>query len=102
MKSVDWKVGDWAIYRKQKRSGSPGPRATAVYPDEHGDSYTYVVDKYWIVEAITDSGELQLVTRTGKRHTVAADDHRLRPPRWWERWTLAGRFRNVEQLRDSQ
>ena len=95
--SQNWKVGDWAIYRKQKRSESPGPRAENVHPDEHGEKYTYVVEKYWVVEQINEDGTLQLLTRRGKRHTVDVTDSRLRRPNWWERFVLSNRFRLVEE-----
>lgn len=63
---------------------------------ERGDTYQYVVDKYWVVQSLQDEG-LLLRTRTGKEHVVAADDPRLRLARWWERWLLADRFRDAEQ-----
>lgn len=95
MKSMDWKVNDWIIYRKQKRSDSPGPRAKSVYPDENGDKYTYIVEKYWVVKEVKDDGSLLLVTHRGKQHNVPANDPRLRAPSWWERVFLANRFRQV-------
>lgn len=91
-----WKPGDWAIYRKQKRSTSPGPRAEDIHAAPAGETYTYVVEKHWIVEEVLDGGELRLRTRRGKQHVVRLDDPRLRRPRWWERFLLASRFRTVE------
>lgn len=88
--------GDWVVFRKQKFSASPGPRARRVVAAERGDTYQYVVDKYWVVQSLQDEG-LLLRTRTGKEHVVAADDPRLRLARWWERWLLADRFRDAEQ-----
>ena len=96
MRPNDLKVGDWVIYRKQKRSEIPGPRAKAVHPDEHGDKYTYIVEKYWVVEEIHPDGQLQLVTKRGKRHVVDTADPRLRTPNWWERVILSNRFRAVQ------
>ena len=92
-----WSVGDWVIYRKQKRSASPGPRAQSTFADAHGDEYTYIVEKYWIVESVLESGELQLVTRRGKRHVVRPNDPRLRKPGLIERWALGSRYREVEK-----
>lgn len=92
-----WSIGDWAIYRKQKRSTSPGPRAESMHPDEHGEEYTYIVEKYWVVEEILESGELQLITRRGKRHVVSPDDPRLLKPGIFKRWALGSRFREVEK-----
>lgn len=95
MSSMEWKAGDWAIYRKQKHGTSPGPRAHDLHPATAGDTYAYVVDKYWIVESIMPDGTLQLRTRRGKRHTIAADDPHLRKPHWWERWLFASRFQSI-------
>jgi hypothetical protein len=100
MGSPVWKPGDWAIYRKQKQSASPGPRAENVHPATAGETYSYVVDKHWVVDAVLDDGRLQLRTRRGKLHVVAADDPRLRRATWWERWLLADRFRSIEALSD--
>jgi len=101
MSQSRWTVGEWVIYRKQKKSESPGPRAEAIHPHVAGEEYTYLVDKYWIIEEIEPVGDLKLITRTGKRHLVTANDPRLRRLRWWERWTLAHRFRAVELAFDS-
>jgi hypothetical protein len=96
MSSAVWKPGDWAIYTKQKFSTVPGPRAQGVVPAAAGETYSYLVDKYWIVESVLEDGSLRLRTRRGKQHTIPPDDPRLRPVRWWERWLLAGRFRAIE------
>ena len=69
----------------QKHSENPGPRAHTIAPAAHGEVYTYIVDKFWIVSEVLDDGKLKLQTRTGKHHTVAANDHRLRKTKWWER-----------------
>ena len=97
-----WNPGDWAIYRKQKRSVSPGPRAEEVHAAAAGETYTYVVEKYWIVDEVLRNGEVRLRTRRGKQHVVQADDPRLRRARWWERILLASRFRAVEDAPPSQ
>lgn len=102
MKKGTWRVGDWVIYRKQKRSESPGPRAEEIHPDEHGERYSYLVDKYWLIENIKQSGELQLITKTGKRHVISPDDYRLRSPNWWERWRFASRFQEVEKTLETR
>lgn len=87
-----WEPGDWVVYAKQKFSTSPGPRARSVAAAEKGDSYSYVVDKYWVISERLDDGDLLLRTRTGKEHVVRVDDPRLRAAKWWERWLLANRF----------
>ncbi len=96
MRSSDWSAGDWVIYRKPKRSAAPGPRARNVMPATSGESYSYMVDKYWVVKELLGDDHLLLQTRRGKQHEVAVDDPCLRKPRLWERWLLRNRFRAVE------
>ncbi|TWU48233.1 hypothetical protein [Rubripirellula reticaptiva] len=90
------KPGDWVIYRKQKSSKSPGERAIEVRPASSGETYQYMVDKFWIVEEVLGDGQIRLRTRRGKQHTVPADDLRLRTPRWWERILYRNRFEPAE------
>ncbi len=97
MNSPGWEPGDWAVYRMQKHSTAPGPRAEDVVPSTGGDMYSYLVDKYWIVESLPDETSICLRTRKGKVRTIDVSDPRLRHPTWWERWLLAGRFRAVEE-----
>jgi hypothetical protein len=96
MQATKWKAGDWVIYRKQKSGLSPGPRAQAVTPAHKGDSYHYIVEKYWTVERVLADGRLSLRTRRGKVHVVEANDWRLRSPRWWERLLFGRRFPRIE------
>lgn len=91
------KPGDWVIYRKSKSSSSPGPRARKVFATKRGETYSYVVDKYWLIQSRVDDRTFLLSTRTGKEHLVAAGDPNLRPAKWWERWLLAGRFPAKDQ-----
>jgi len=93
---AEWKVGDWAVYLKQKASTSPGPRARHVSPATAGENYRYIVEKYWIVKEIMAPGELLLITRRGKQHQVSTDDPLLRRPSWWQRLVFKNRFRAVE------
>ncbi|MGC1274630.1 MAG: hypothetical protein WBC44_13070 [Planctomycetaceae bacterium] len=90
------KAGDRMVYRKTKFGTSPGPRATAVAPARHGEGYSYIVDKFWIVTDVLDDNRLRMRTRRGKEHVVRADDPNLRPARWWERWLYRERFREAE------
>ncbi|WP_442481402.1 hypothetical protein [Aeoliella sp. SH292] len=92
------KPGDWVIYRKQKRSTSPGPRAKLVSAAPQGETYTYMVDKFWVVKQLQGDKQVVLVTRTGKQHTVDLSTPNLRPARWWERWIYRDRFRETELL----
>lgn len=85
-------VGDRVVYSRQKHSSSPGPRAQEVTPAPHGDSYSYLVDKYWRVVAVEPGGVLLVRTRRGKEHRVRVDDPRLRRPTIWERLFRADRF----------
>lgn len=86
------KPGDWVVYRKQKFSDSPGARAKQVAAAKRGETYSYVVDKYWVIRRCLDDGSFLMCTRTGKEHQVVASDPNLRLAKWWERWLLADRF----------
>lgn len=85
-------VGDKVVYAKQKISTSPGKRAEEISPTPKGDTYTYVVDKYWVVAEVLADGALKLRTRRGKEHTIHNDDPLLRRPSWWEKLLYAKRF----------
>jgi hypothetical protein len=84
------------VFCKLKASARPGPRARTVSPAPHGETYTYLVDKLWVVEEIVPDGNLVLRTRRGKRHIVAADDARMHPASWWERLRFWGRFPQIQ------
>jgi hypothetical protein len=79
--------GDVVVYRKQKISFHPGPHAKEIQPAVHGDTYSYLVEKFWRVEAVLPDEKLVVRTRRGKQHTVAATDPFLRRAYWWE-WLL--------------
>lgn len=89
------KVGQPVVFRKQKASDSPGPRARAIQPCPRGEDYRYFVDKLWAVAEILDDGRLVLVTRTGKRHVIERDHPGLRRPTWLERLRYRLRFPRV-------
>jgi hypothetical protein len=91
----EYRAGDWVIYRKQKSSTVPGPRATNVHAASKGNLYRYTVDKFWVIDSIENDGTLQLRTRRGKRHRVAQDDPQLRKARIWERWLHRNRFESI-------
>ena len=61
-----WKPGDWVIYRLSKRGVAPGPRAHHVSASRKGESYNYIVDKFWVIEAVGAEGELHVRTPGGK------------------------------------
>lgn len=87
----NYRVGDWVIYRKLKCSSHPGPRAQDVIPAPKGETYTYAVEKYWIVVE-RESDNLVVRTRTGKIHNVRTSDPNLRRPHWWETLLFRERF----------
>jgi hypothetical protein len=89
---MSFRVGDAVVYCKTKVSKKPGPRAADVHPCEHGDDYRYIVDKYWRVAALGADGSLEVVTRTGKRRTLRADDMMLRKASLVDRLLRASRF----------
>ena len=92
-----WKPGDWAVYRKSKQSRSPGPRAAKVVATPKGETYAYVVDKFWVVENVLPDNRLELRTARGKTHLINADDPSLRKPSWLQRLVWRNRFRVVEK-----
>ncbi len=88
--------GDWVVYRKQKHSASPGPRAKDVSAAPRGETYSYVVDKHWVVKELLDGDRVLVVTGTGKHHEVALTDPHLAPVGWWQRFFYRERFRQAE------
>ena len=61
-----------------------------------GDSYTYVVEKFWIVDRVTADNQVCLRTARGKTNFVALNDPNLRRPSWLQRFIWRARFRAVE------
>ena len=95
MKSTRLKPGDWVVYRKQKVSRSPSPRALDTTPSSAGETYSYIIEKYWVVQDVLDDGQVRLCTRRGKEHLIAGNDPRLRKAPWFLRWLRRARFRAV-------
>ena len=95
----EWSPGDWVVYRKSKRSTSPGPRADHVVPSPKGESYTYVVDKFWVVESVLPEGRLLLRTAKGKSHVIPTSDPSLRKPTFLQRLLWRSRFHEAEENR---
>lgn len=102
MVSQNFQVGDWVVYRRTKFSKFPGKRAHDVAPQPRGESYSYVVDKLWVVANVDDDGQLVLVTRRGKRHSVAPTDGNLRPANWWEKFRFRRRFEEAAHSTESK
>ena len=97
MRSRRFAAGDWVRYRKVKHSASPGRRACDISPSRGGETYTYFVEKFWIVQEVLPDGRLRVRTRRGKLHLIEASDPLLRRVPWWQRWLYGSRFRAVEQ-----
>jgi hypothetical protein len=95
--SKGMKPGDWVVYTKPKFSTTPGPRAKEVAPNRHGEGYTYIVEKFWVIDDVLPDGRLKLKTRRGKENVLRAGDANLRRARWWERWCYRDRFREAKQ-----
>lgn len=88
----DYRVGDPVVYRKSKVSIHPGARARDVFPSEHGDDYSYHVDKYWTVAELPNAGHVTVLTRTGKRHLISVADPLLHKASLLERLVHWGKF----------
>jgi hypothetical protein len=91
-RAIDYHAGDRIVYRIQKHSVKPGPRAVNVYATPHGEEYLYEVDKYWMVQEQRPDGSLVAQTRQGKTHVIRANDPHLRLATWWERLWHQDRF----------
>lgn len=90
-----WSEGDWAIYRKSKRSTHPGQRACEVKANQKGETYAYVVEKFWVVDRVLSDGTLVMKTTRGKEHRIRPDDRNLVRPTLWTRLRWANRFRSI-------
>jgi hypothetical protein len=95
-----YEVGDFVIYHKPKSSPTPGPRAKNVQPAEHGDNYSYIVDKFWVISRILDEETIEARTRTGKAHRIKVDDPLLRKANLKEKLLLKERFPDLDDLPD--
>ncbi|MEM9366718.1 MAG: hypothetical protein AAGD07_12050 [Planctomycetota bacterium] len=88
-----WQEGDWAVYRKSKRSKNPGRRAAGIKATSKGETYAYVVDKFWVVTRVLPNGDLLLKTAGGKKHQISPSDPNLLRPGWLTRLRWRDRFR---------
>jgi hypothetical protein len=94
--SRQFSPGDLVIYRKQKHSTHPGPRAEEVRPSPHGEDYSYHVDKFWVVVEILPDRKIVARTRRGKKHVLEPSDLSLRKANWWERIRWRSRFPTLD------
>ena len=92
-------VGDPIIYRVQKVSPHPGLRARSVHPAQRGDTYCYMVDKFWTVGDVLRDGRIVAVTRTNKRRFLRPDDRNLRRAGLVERLRFRRRFPQLASAR---
>lgn len=88
----NYQPGDWVVFRRVKHTTHPGQRAQNIAAAAHGDQYSYIVDKFWVVTAVEHDGRLRLQTRRGKTHLIEADDPNLRHASWWDRIRYRSRF----------
>lgn len=96
MRRQSFQHGDWVVFRRVKHTTRPGRRARDVQAAEHGDYYTYSIDKFWIVEEVLPDGTMTLRTRRGKTHTVRMDDPNVRHATLWERIRYRSRFAQLQ------
>jgi hypothetical protein len=62
--------GDFVVFSKSKNSSHPSPRAKSIYPTQHGEFYSYIIDKFWKVVEVVDDEIIEVETRRGKRHRL--------------------------------
>jgi hypothetical protein len=64
------KAGEFVVFSKLKTSSHPSPRAKAIHPAQHGEYYSYIIDKFWKVVQVFDDETIEVETRRGKRHRL--------------------------------
>ena len=80
------------LYRMQESSTCPSQDAIDVYPSEHGESYSYLAQKYWRVEEVLEDGSILALTPLMEHQYVRPDDPNLRRANLIERLRYAARF----------
>ena len=85
-------IGDPIVYVKPKVSMHPCARAREVHAAETGDSYSYLVNKYWTVADVLADGRIVARTRTNKEHYLRPDDPNLRKAGLLDRLRHRDRF----------
>ena len=86
------KTGEFVIFSKPKMSTHPSPRAKEIYPAQHGDTYSYIIEKFWKVVQVFDDDTIEIETRRGKRHRVNTNTPLLRKVGVWDRLLFRKRF----------
>jgi hypothetical protein len=92
-----FKIGDPVIYSKRKESVRPGPRARDIQPSLYGETYTYQIEKFWVVVNVSSDLTLVVQTRRGKQHRLASNDPCLRRASWFERLWYRDRFPQLKE-----
>jgi len=95
--STKLEVGDSVIYRKQKVSATPGPRAYDIHPADQGEYYSYFVNKFWTVENVLPDGQILVTTRTKKHHYLRPSDPNLRKAGLIMRLRYRNRFPELQE-----
>ena len=85
-------VGDGIVYRKQKVSAHPSARAYDIHPAGQGETYSYCVDKFWVVKDVLRDGRIVVLTRTQKEHYLEPHDPNLRKAGLMARLRYRNRF----------
>ena len=93
-----FKTGSPVIYCKTKYSRHPGPRAKEVSPSRYGDSYSYCVEKLWLVLKYKSPDKILVKTRRGKQLELDANDPNLRPANLIDRLRYRGRFPRLDTV----
>lgn len=91
-----YKTGSPVVYCKTKYSGCPGPRARNVSPSRFGDTYSYCVEKLWLVLKHDSPDRIVVKTRRGKILELDVTDPNLRPASLLDRLRYAGRFPRLD------
>ncbi|MBI2193747.1 MAG: hypothetical protein HYU36_17365 [Planctomycetes bacterium] len=97
-----YQIGDRVVYHKTKHSTHPTSRAQDMHPAEHGDEYSYIVDKYWTVVRVLDDRTIEVRTRKGKVHHLDVNDPLLRKAGPLESWWYRDQFPSVEAIVPAQ
>ena len=84
--------GDKAVYWEQQTSEHPPRGARDVSPSKHGETYTYMVKRYLVVEAVIKDGAVLCHEEFGGMTVRHLDDPHLCKATWWERLVNGHRF----------
>jgi len=91
-------VGDCVVYRVYKISTHPTPRAKELRPSQCGETYSYAVDKYWVVANVPTDERIEVVTRSGKLRSLNSNDPNLHKVGFFEKLRLHERFPQLAEV----